>query len=48
MNVSAPAPVAVKKSKTKYIVIGALLLVTGLGAAAYFKNKKANAYNKAY
>jgi HlyD family secretion protein len=42
MNVSASAPAAVKKSKTKYIVIGALLLVTGLGAAAYFKNKKAD------
>ena len=40
MNISAPATGAVKKSKTKYIVIGALLLVTALGAAAYFKNKK--------
>lgn len=36
MNAPAPAPAAVKKSKTKYIVVGALLLVTGLGAAALF------------
>jgi len=38
MNV-ASAPAKTKKSKTKYIVIGAILLVAALGAAAYFKNK---------
>jgi HlyD family secretion protein len=38
MNV-ASAPAKTKKSKTKYIVIGAILLVAVLGAAAYFKNK---------
>lgn len=42
MNAAAPAPSAPKKSKTKYIVIGAILLVAVLGGAAYMKNKNAD------
>lgn len=42
MNAAAPAPSAPKKSKTKYIVIGAILLVAILGGAAYMKNKNAD------
>jgi len=41
MNV-ASAPAKTKKSNTKYIVIGAILLVAALGATAYFKNKNAD------
>lgn len=39
---AASAPAKTKKSKTKYIVIGAILLVVALGAASYFKNKNAD------
>jgi HlyD family secretion protein len=42
MNAAAPAPIAPKKSKTKFVVIGAVLLVVALGGAAYFKNKNAD------
>ena len=42
MNAAAPAPSAPKKSKTKYVVIGAILLVAVLGGAAYMKNKNAD------
>lgn len=37
MNVAAPAPTAPKKSKTRYIVIGAILLIAALAAGVYFK-----------
>jgi HlyD family secretion protein len=37
MNVAAPAPTAPKKSKTRYIVIGAILLLAALAAGVYFK-----------
>ena len=39
MNAAASAPSAPKKSKTKYIVIGAIVVVLALGGAAYMKNK---------
>jgi HlyD family secretion protein len=42
MNAAAPAPSAPKKSKTKFIVIGAIVVVLALGGAAYMKNKNAD------
>lgn len=43
MNVAAPvSPAPKKKSKTKFFVIGALLVVAILGVLAYFKNKGAD------
>lgn len=39
MNAAVSAPSAPKKSKTKYIVIGAIVVVLALGGAAYMKNK---------
>ena len=42
MNAAAPAPTKTKKSKTKFIVVGAILLVVALGGAAYYKNKNTN------
>ena len=43
MTAPTPAIAAPKKSKSKYIVIGSILLVGALGAAAYFKNKNSDA-----
>jgi len=42
MNAAAAVTSAPKKSKTKFIVIGAILLVALLGLAAYFKSKNAD------
>src|SRR4051812_8355899 len=40
---SVPAPVVHKKSnKTKWFVLGGIVLVVGLGTAVYFKNKNSD------
>ncbi|MEI6051245.1 MAG: efflux RND transporter periplasmic adaptor subunit [Opitutaceae bacterium] len=41
MNAPFSAPTVINKTKTKYIVMGAILMVSVLGGVAFIKNKKA-------
>jgi len=40
MNAPFSAPTVINKTKTKYIVMGAILMVSALGGVAFIKNKK--------